>query len=301
MLDFHKLKIFQVVVETGSFSLAAERLFLTQAAVSQHIKELEASVGTELFARGRRGVTLTPSGQILADYTHRILDLVTEAAVAVTDVAHLKRGEIRLGATPGIGSYVLPGWMQSFRKTYPQLTLSLSTDVTQRIVELLQQDRLDLAFIEGELEEMDWLGYVALQEVQQYVVVGRGHAWCALETIPLEALYTQKFVMRSKDSQTRRWLESQLVKHGVMPEIAAEFDSPEALKQAVIAGMGITILPDYTLQLELQSKLLRALSLEGVSLNRVLKLIWNRQKPFGPITRAFLNHLADEFPALHNL
>ncbi|GIK63292.1 MAG: LysR family transcriptional regulator [Chloroflexota bacterium] len=301
MLDFHKLEIFQAVVETGSFSLAAERLFLTQAAVSQHIKELEASVGTELFVRGRRGVTLTPSGQILADYARRILDLVTEAAVAVTDVANLKRGEIRLGATPGIGSYVLPGWMQSFRKAYPQLTLSLTTDVTQRIVELLQQDRLDLAFIEGELEEMDWLGYAALQGVQQYVVVGRGHAWCALEAIPLEALYTQKFVMRSKDSQTRRWLESQLAKHGVVPEIAAEFDSPEALKQAVIAGMGITILPDYTLRLELQSKLLRALPLEGVSLNRVLKLIWNRQKPFGPITRAFLKHLADEFPALHNL
>lgn len=298
MLDLHKLEVFQAVVETGSFSLAAERLFLTQAAVSQHIKELEASLGTVLFMRGRRGVTPTASGQILTDYTRRILDLVTEAAVAVTDVAHLKRGEIRLGATPGIGSYVLPGWMQNFRSAYPQLTLSLTTGVTNGIVELLQQDRLDLAFIEGELDEMPWLGYVALQEVQQFVVVARGHPMCTLDAVSLEALCTQKFVMRTKDSQTRRWLEGQLAKYGVVPEIVAEFDSPEALKQAVVAGMGITILPEYTLQLELQSKLMRALPLEGLSLNRVLKLIWNRQKPIGPITRALLKHLESQFPIL---
>ncbi|MBI5928012.1 MAG: LysR family transcriptional regulator [Chloroflexi bacterium] len=300
MLDLRKLEIFQTVVETGSFSLAAERLFLTQAAVSQHIKELEIGLGTDLFVRGRRGVVLTASGEILADYTRRILHLVTEAAVAVTDVAHLKRGEIRLGATPGIGGYVIPGWMQSFRKVYPQLTLSLTTDVTDGIVDLLQRDRLDLAFVEGETEETDWLGYVALREVQQLVAVGRGHAWCSLEAVPLEALCTQKFVMRSKDSQTRRWLEGQLAKYGVVPEIAAEFDSPEALKQAVIAGMGITILPEYTLQLELQSKLMRALPLQGLSLNRVLKLIWNQQKPLGPIAHAFLTHLAEQFPALHD-
>ncbi len=107
MLNLHKLEIFATVVRVGSFSAAAEQLLMTQPAVSQHIQDLEASLGTRLFERGRRGVTLTAAGEKLHDYTRTILQLVSEAENAVTDVEHLTSGEIVVGATPGVSVYLL--------------------------------------------------------------------------------------------------------------------------------------------------------------------------------------------------
>ena len=114
MLDLHKLDIFATVARTGSFSAAAEQLLLSQPAVSQHVHDLEASLGTRLFARGRRGVTLTPAGVQLHDYTQAIFRLVAEAESAVTDVANLAAGQLAIGATPGVSVYLLPEPIQEF-------------------------------------------------------------------------------------------------------------------------------------------------------------------------------------------
>ena len=96
MLNLYKLEIFAIAAQTGSFSAAAERLLMTQPAVSQHIQDLEASLGAKLFARGRRGVTLTPAGETLHRYTQEILRLLAEAENAVTDVQNLASGQVRV-------------------------------------------------------------------------------------------------------------------------------------------------------------------------------------------------------------
>ncbi|MBL8120019.1 MAG: LysR family transcriptional regulator, partial [Anaerolineae bacterium] len=134
MLDLYKLHIFSVVAETGSFSAAAERLYMTQPAVSQHIKELEGGLGRTLFQRGWRGVKLTAHGEILQRYTGEIFALVAEAERALTDVEQLSSGRVRVGATPGVGVYLAPEWVQQFRSRYPQLTVALQTGVTASIV-----------------------------------------------------------------------------------------------------------------------------------------------------------------------
>ncbi len=108
MLDLHKLNIFAAVARTGSFSAAAEQLLLSQPAVSQHVHDLEAGLGTRLFERGRRGVMLTPAGAQLYDYAQAIFRLVAEAESAVTDVANLAAGQLAVGATPGVSVYLLP-------------------------------------------------------------------------------------------------------------------------------------------------------------------------------------------------
>src|SRR5512145_430713 len=149
MLDLYKLQIFAVVVQEGSFSRAAEHLYVTQSAVSQHIKELEAGLGTTLFQRGPRGVKLTHPGEILYGYTRDIFALVAQAETALTDVEHLTSGRVSLGATPGIGVYLAPDWVQQFRAQYLQITVSLQTDITPHIVADVLGHRLDIGFIEG--------------------------------------------------------------------------------------------------------------------------------------------------------
>jgi DNA-binding transcriptional LysR family regulator len=177
MLNLYKLEIFMHVAQEGSISAAADQLYMTQSGVSQHIQDLEASLGVRLFARSSRGVRLTPSGTTLYHYAQRILALVSEAEGAVTDVGQLPSGQISIGATPGLSIYMLAEHIQSFRARYPQLTVTMQTKITPEIVADLLARRLELGFIEGELssEVAAQLGVLPLEAIDQLVVVGRQH------------------------------------------------------------------------------------------------------------------------------
>ena len=212
MLSLYKLEIFAVVVAAGSFSAAAERLLMTQSAVSQHIQDLEASLGTQLFTRGRRGVTLTAAGSTLHVYTQQILRLVAEAENAVTDVDHIGSGQVSIGATPGVSVYLLPEWIRDFRGRYPHLTAALRTDVTPVIVNGVLDHRLDIGFIEGELDadEPAHLGQLILQDIDLYVIVGQGHPWWRMTSVPGSQLDGQQMVTRQPGSKTRQWIDAML-------------------------------------------------------------------------------------------
>lgn len=298
MISLHRLEIFAAVVQDGSFSATAERLYLTQSAVSQHIQTLENGLGTQLFKRGRRGVTLTPSGEILWGYAQNILRLLAEAESAVADVEQLAGGQVHLGATPGVGIYLVPNWIQSFQRRFPKLSVSLVTDVTEQIANAVLGHTLEIGFIEGDCEENSRLTQLALEEVEQFVIVGRGHPWCHEESIPFEGICEQPFIIRSRNSQTRLWLDNLLAQHGFTLNVVAEFDNPEAIKQAVMAGMGISIMPAYIIQREESLRMLRALPVQNVALQRTLRIVWNKDQVFTPITRAFLSHLATQYPQL---
>lgn len=300
MLDLYKLQIFAVVVQEGSFSAAADRLYMTQSAISQHVHDLEAALGVRLFVRGWRGVTLTAQGETLHDYARRIFALVAEAENAVTDVDHLHTGQITLGATPGVGVYLLPDWTQAFRSRYPNLTVSIQTGVTAHIIRDILSNRLDAGLIEGELEEnrSARLQVVVLQQVEQFVVVGPGHPWWDSPPIPLAALNGQAFIMRPRNSQTRIWLDGVLSEHNIQPVVNAEFDNLESIKRSVTGGSCVTILPEYVLRQEEELGTLRRVAVVDSPLQRELKLIWDRDTIFSPVTSAFMRHLCGVFPHL---
>ncbi|MFO7631993.1 MAG: LysR family transcriptional regulator [Caldilinea sp.] len=303
MLNLYKLEIFAIVVQTGSFSAAADRLLMTQPAVSQHIQDLEASLGARLFLRGRRGVTMTEAGETLHRYTQEILRLVAEAEDAVTDVQHLASGQVSVAATPGVGVYLLPDWTQAFRQQYPNLTVVVETSITARIVAGLRSGQMDIGFVEGELDGVDpeGIGVQELEVNEQFVIVGPKHPWWERESVSMEALAGQSIVMRQRNSQTRIWLDGELQRAGVQVQVAAEFDNVESIKRAVAKGKDITILPDYAVRNELEMHMLRAVPVEGSPLLRTLKLVWSRNAFFSPVTRTFLRFLARYLPALNEI
>jgi len=150
MINLHKLDVFTQVVQAGSFSRAAERLLMTQSAVSQHIRDLETTLGASLFVRGPRGVTLTPSGETLHEYVLEIFKLLSEAENAVTNVKNLAAGRITIGATPGVSVYWLPEWVRAFRATYPNLVAALLTGTSPQILDDLRTGRSRiLALLKG--------------------------------------------------------------------------------------------------------------------------------------------------------
>jgi DNA-binding transcriptional LysR family regulator len=273
---------------------------MSQSAVSQHIKDLEASIGRQLFQRGWRGVQLTAHGAVLHGYGQQILGLIAQAETALTDVEHLASGKVSIGATPGIAVYLAPDWVQRFRGRYPHLSAALQTGITAQIISEVLNQRLDVGFIEGELDgaQSPRLAWLPLKEIEQKVVVGFRHAWWDRQQIALAELHRQSFIMRQPNSQSRIWLDATLAQYGIEPQIGAEFDNLEAAKRAVIAGACLAILPEYAVQHEVSQGMLHALEIEHRPLKRTLKLIWEHERPFSPITQAFLDELRHEFPML---
>lgn len=300
MLDLHKLEIFLRVVREGSFSRAAESLFMTQPAVSQHIQDLETQLGTTLFTRGRRGVTLTLEGETLHDYTVRIIQLMAEAESAVTNVRKLASGQLTIGATPGVSVYLLPDFVQGFRAQFPQIALTLQTGITSQILSELRNGRIEFGIIEGELDEMTTveLGVLPLEIVEQHIVIGPKHPWWGRHSLTLPELDHQPFIMRQPTSQTRIWLEEVLEAHHVHPKVNAEFDNVESIKRTVTLGTCLTILPEYVVSHEVAAGLVYTIPIEHSPLQRTLKLIWDKDRHFTPVAGAFLRHLSSRFAVL---
>lgn len=300
MLKLSKLEVFIIVAQEGSFSAAAKRLHLSQPAVSRHMQELEESLGIRLFKRLRRGVELTTGGEILRQYTEQILWLVHEAEGALTDVRHMVVGQVRVGATPGVSVYLLPTWTRSFTSAYPNLTVSARTGTTSGVIESLLTGRIELGVVEGELEAipLEQLGSVILQDIELVLVVGEGHPWWDADLIDAESLHNHPFVTRQVGSRTRVWIDDILNHRGIEPRLIAEFDNPEAIKEAVMNGLGVTILPTYAVARERAGDLLRAKQIVDLHLQRQLKLLWHTTRPFSPVTRAFLTHLAETYRSI---
>lgn len=293
MLDLYKLQIFTVVADEGSFSAAAERLYMTQSAVSQHMKDLEAALGRSLFQRGRRGVRLTPAGETLRRYAADIFALVAEAEAALTDVTHLRTGKVSIGATPGVSVYLAPEWIRRFHAHYPHLTVALQTGVTAQIVPDVLAGQLDIGLIEGELEgyQHPQLAWRELEEVEQLAVVGAGHPWAGRTSVTLEELHGQPMIMRPPGSQTRAWLDGALRPRGVAPRVVGEYDNLEAMKRSAAAGTCIAILPGYVVAAEVAAGRLHAVSIAGAPLRRTLKLVWDDGRHLGPVAGAFVEVL----------
>ena len=301
MIDLNKLHVFHVVAQAGSFSAAADRLYITQSAVSQHMKDLEAGLGRPLFQRGRRGVRLTPHGEILQRYARDIFALAAQAEAALTDVAHLSEGRVSIGVTPGVSVYLAPEWIARFRARYPRLTVALQTGVTAQVVPDVLAGRLDMGLIEGELDAFAAEGRLAsrpLAEVEQRVVVGRDHPWAGRASVRLEELDGQPMILRPPGSQTRAWLDGALRPRRVAPLVAAEFDNLESMKRSAAQGTCLTVLPAYVVQAEVAAGTLAAIPVEGRPLVRTLKLVWAEDAPFGPVALAFLEALSVEYPTL---
>lgn len=299
MLDLYKLQIFMVVAQEGSFSAAAERLYITQSAVSQHMKDLETRLGRLLFQRGWRGVTLTPHGEILLGYARDIFALIDEAENALIDVERILEGRLSIGATPGIAIYLAPEWVQRFRVRYPQLTVSLKTGVTAQVVADVLDQQISLGFIEGELKDMSTrLKVIPLQEVEQMVIVGFKHPWWDQAAVDLDSLDGQPMIVRPPNSQSRIWLDQAFSQHQITPVINAEFDNLESIKRAVMSGSCLTILPHYVVENEVEQGLLHLVALTDQPLKRVLKLIAARDLPFSPLARAFIKLLSVDYNVL---
>jgi DNA-binding transcriptional LysR family regulator len=270
-MEFAQIEAFLAVARTQNFTRAAESLFLTQPAVTRQIASLEEELKTRLFDRLGRGTRLTAAGTVFLEYAERTIQLREESKIAIRELEAGTAGHLQIGASSTLATYVLPPLLKAFREAHPGVELSISTGVSTRVREFVRTGKVDIGLVTTEspdAEERDpRLHREALQRFTTCIVVPTGHPLVGEPTpISVAALTPWPLVLMETGTNLRTYSDHLLSEAGSaaqIPQITMEFDNVEAIKRMIEAGLGISLLPEISVQSEVKSGRLVALPLAG--------------------------------------
>jgi DNA-binding transcriptional LysR family regulator len=302
-ITLRQLRVFAAVARHQSFARAADELHLTPPAISMQIKELESEIGLPVFDRTSRRVSLTMVGEHLLTHARRVLASMRDAEDLVARFRGLKTGALDVGMV-STAKYFLPRLLAQFRAEHPGIEIRLQVcDNREQIVSLLQQGAVELAIM-GRPPK----GYPTRAEPfalhPHVLVTARDHPFTRLDEVPALALADQSFIVREPGSGTRAALDEYMHAHHMTPRVAMQMSSNEAIKQAVMVGMGVALLSLHTIGLELEHGLIATPAVEGLPVMRRWHVVNNLAKTLSPPAESFrhfvLEHgeafLAEHFP-----
>jgi DNA-binding transcriptional LysR family regulator len=267
-LNLHLLRLFTVVARHGSFSRAAEALHISQPAISKGVREFELQVGERLLERGRAGIRPTTAGQALLRHASALFAAERAAEEELAAMRGLTRGSLSIGASTTIGTYLLPPLLGAFHRAHPGIDLRLRNANTSGVTELLLARELDIALVEGPVEDSGIL--VSAWRTDRMVVVATLHHRLAGRVVEPAALAEELFIMREPGSGTRDVVAAALAEHGIRPSAVLEVGSTETIKQVVAAGLGIAIVSAATVVDQLALGTLVTLDVPGFVVGRTL-------------------------------
>ncbi len=298
-MNLNHLFLFRAVAEAGGFSRAAERIHVSQPAISMQVGELEEQLGLALFHRLGRGVKLTAAGELLLGYAQRLGALAVEAERAMAEVRGLRRGHLAIGASTTIGVYLLPNLLGEYRQLYPDIDLQFDIANTEDIERRLADGTLDAGLTEGLTPKSEELEIVVFLWDQLVPIARPDHPRLKLGSRPLTLgqLCAEPMIVREAGSGTREVIERALAKRGQkLQRTTMVLGSTEVIKRAVAAGLGVAIVSHLTIQTELASGQLAILPVHGFQLSRPLHRLCWRNRAGNPATLAFLALLDQRYP-----
>jgi DNA-binding transcriptional LysR family regulator len=275
-----RLKVFHTVAKLLSFTKAAEALHMTQPAVTFQVRQLEEYFNTRLFDRTHNKVNLTPAGERVAEFAERIFDLYSEMENSVRDLTGEISGALTIGASTTIAEYMLPALLGEFKNRYPDINLRLKVSNSEGIVSMVEHNVIDLGVVESQVSNKNLIVEVCHDD--QLVVVAAPDHELVKRGAKVKAAEIVKypFVSREEGSGTREVIMQYLIDENVNPgemNFCLELGSPEAIKGAVEAGMGITIISRSIIDKELKLNTLCELQLDP-PLSRPFSFVRQRQK-----------------------
>jgi DNA-binding transcriptional LysR family regulator len=286
-----QFEVFLAVAKAGSFRAAAEAMHLSQPALSQHVAEMERELGARLFDRLGRKVALTEAGRILEDHAHRLFASLASAREAVAELNGLKRGSLVLGASTTPGIYVLPGMIAAFQEKYPGVALSLRIANSALIEEQIRRNELDLGVVGGHALRLGEECVAAGLLDELVLIVPPGHPWARRREIQTSLLEGERLLVREEGSATRQVTERALQRAGGHIKASMELGHTEAIKQAVMAGLGIAFVSIHAIRGEVAVGRLRAVRLKGLRIQRHFHIIHNEARTLSTSARAFIELL----------
>ncbi|MFZ5590465.1 MAG: selenium metabolism-associated LysR family transcriptional regulator [Bacillota bacterium] len=293
-MNLYQFHIFKTVADKKSFSGAAQALFISQPAVSMHIKSLEDHFGTRLFDRNTQQVTITEAGRILYEYVEKILLLLDEAEKDISALTGCIRGTLSVGASFTLGEYVIPQVLGCFKKQHPQVRALLKVTNTEQIVKLVLEQALDLGLVESRVDNFELIAKPFMKD-ELIVLLPVDHPLAGKEFILIDELVALPFILREQGSGTRKITEDRLKEAGInLSElnVVMELGSTEAVKEAVEAGFGATIISKWAVQKELKLGTLVAVKVKEVSLVRKFYVIYNKNKSQTSVVKEFISFLS---------
>ena len=291
-ITLHQLRTFQAVADHLSFSAAAAELHLSQPSVSYQVKELEEVLGLALLDRVGKRVQLTEAGETLYDYARRVLNLVDEAALAIEQQRGLRRGTLRVGASTTVGIYVIPMALGAFKKSHPDIHLSLEIDSREDLQAKILRGALDIAILSPPVGDPELECQTFLDD-ELVMVVPAGHPLATRNGLTLADFQGEPFLMREPSSVTRQVVEEVARQAGVRLQVAMELGSNGAIKHAVEGGLGVAVLSRHAVTLERSAGGLVLVAVEGFPIRRPWCVVNLRRRRQPPVVAAFTEFLCD--------
>jgi Transcriptional regulator len=266
------LLVFVTVAEQKNFTRAAERLHMTQPAVSQYIVALERAVGSKLLERSNKRVQLNKAGEIVYHHAKEILGLYVRMQCLVDDLLHKAGGSLSIGASYTFGEYVLPHVIAGLREHYPHITPTISISNTKEVAEMVVRNRLDVGIIEGEFKDEKLLIEPFLAD-QMYVVSSPRHPLSQNGCPSPASLNDATWIIREEGSGTREATENLFKMLRISPAHLMEFGSSQIIKESVEADLGITLLSRWAIRKEISLGSLVRLNITGTPFSRQFSLV----------------------------
>jgi DNA-binding transcriptional LysR family regulator len=295
-MDLRRLEIFVKVADLGSFSRAAEALFLTQPTVSEHVRALEDSLGVQLLDRLGRTTTPTRAGDLLLGYARRMLALAREASQAIEQFQGKMSGELTIGGSTIPGEYVLPELIGAFRGKYPEVRISLLIGSSREVQSWVEDGRVEIGLV-GAAPASRAVEGRQLMADELVVVVGAEHPWAARDAVSLDDLRAEPMILRERGSGSRETFERALEAAGLdlgVFRVVGEIASTQAIKQAVRAGVGVSLISRRAVVDECRARLLACVKIAGLTVSRAFHLVTHRDRARSPLAQAFLTFVESQ-------
>ncbi|MBS1246148.1 MAG: LysR family transcriptional regulator [Proteobacteria bacterium] len=284
-----QLEVFEAIARLGSFTRAAEEMFLTQPTVSMQIKKLTEAIGLPLFEQVGKKVFLTDAGRELHKTCREIFKHFSHFEMVVADLKGLKQGTLRL-AVVTTAKYFAPRLLGPFCQQYPGIQVSLKVSNRERVLERLADNQDDLYILGQPPVELDAIAEPFLEN-PLVVLAPANHALAGKKKIPLQRLAEEPLLMREPGSGTRAATERLFAEHGLNMKVRMELGSNEAIKQAIVGGLGVSVLSRHTLTLDAPLGQLTTLDVVGFPIERQWYVAYPTGKQLSIVARAFLDYL----------
>ena len=286
-MDFGQVEAFALVASHKSFSRAAEVLQVTQPSVTARIQSLERDLGEELFERAGRSVRLTDAGSAFLYYADRILRDAREGRAAVDEVSHTRLGSLKVGSAFTISIYILPHILRLFREEFSGIDVSVRTGHSEQVLAMVLNGDVQVGLART-LSHPD-VESVHLYDDQIGVIVGAGHPLAGVGSATCEEVADYPVILFSRGSSYHGLIQNFFRQAGVMPNVAMELDSLEAIKRMVEEGLGIALVPRVTVKREILSRAVTEVKIsDAPAISRPISLIYNRTRKPSRVVQAFV-------------
>jgi DNA-binding transcriptional LysR family regulator len=287
-MEIRQLRAFVAVAEAGTFTAAAERVHVTQSAISMQIRQLEEEAGVQLFVRAPRRVLLTEAGEKMLVHARNILREHDATLTELSEMAGLERGRLRIGsASANISAESLPPVLSALRERHPQMEIFVKTGTSETLVEQILSGELDMALVSLPVE-VRGIRTETLMKDSLVAIVCPGHELASRSVVSAYTLASEKLILGERGGNTRRIIEQFFAGAGVRPTICMELNRLAAIKRMVEACMGVGIVPLQAVREEVEEGRIKALWIEGAQINWELGLARLSASYDSPVCQSFV-------------